>query len=87
MCAQQRPLQEPIVSCDLGKLYNKDALIEFLLDRSAFGDGDEICGHIRSLKVRSGAFPHGAILKADRKITFAAGRQNTHTHTKHYAKI
>ena len=52
MCAQQRPLQEPIVSCDLGKLYNKDAVIEFLLDRSAFGDGEEICGHIRSLKVR-----------------------------------
>jgi hypothetical protein len=40
------------VSCELGKLYNKDAMIEFLLDRSAFGDGEEICGHIRSLKVR-----------------------------------
>jgi Rtf2 RING-finger len=39
------------VSCDLGKLYNKDAVIEFLLDRSAFGDGEDICGHIRSLKV------------------------------------
>ena len=53
---KQRPLQEPIVSCDLGKLYNKDALIEFLLDRSAFGDGEEICGHIRSLKVRGALF-------------------------------
>jgi len=50
-CAlSKRPLQEPIVSCELGKLYNKDAVIEFLLDRSAFGDGEEICGHIRSLK-------------------------------------
>jgi len=50
-CAlSKRPLQEPIVSCDLGRLYNKDAMIEFLLDRSAFGDGEEICGHIRSLK-------------------------------------
>ncbi|KAH9990493.1 Rtf2 RING-finger-domain-containing protein [Russula vinacea] len=50
-CAlSKRPLQEPIVSCDLGKLYNKDAVIEFLLDRSAFGDGEEICRHIRSLK-------------------------------------
>ena len=48
----QKKLQEPIVSCALGKLYNKDALIEFLLDRSAYGDGEEICGHIRSLKVR-----------------------------------
>jgi len=50
-CAlSKRPLQEPIASCELGKLYNKDAVIEFLLDRSAFGDGEEICGHIRSLK-------------------------------------
>ncbi|KAI0668596.1 Rtf2 RING-finger-domain-containing protein [Trametes maxima] len=50
-CAlSKRPLQEPIVSCSLGKLYNKDALLEFLLDRTSFGDGEEICGHIRSLK-------------------------------------
>jgi len=44
------PLQEPIVPCALGKLYNKDALLEYLLDKSAFGDGEEICGHIRTLK-------------------------------------
>jgi hypothetical protein len=43
-------LQHPVVSCDLGKLYNKDAIIEYLLDKSAYGDGEEICGHIRSLK-------------------------------------
>ncbi|KZT09049.1 DUF602-domain-containing protein [Laetiporus sulphureus 93-53] len=50
-CAlSKRPLQEPIVSCSLGKLYNKDSLLEFLLDRGAYGDGEEICGHIRSLK-------------------------------------
>jgi len=50
-CAlSKRPLQEPIVSCALGKLYNKDAIIEYLLDKSAYGDGEEICGHIRSLK-------------------------------------
>ncbi|KAJ1310774.1 hypothetical protein OPQ81_009295 [Rhizoctonia solani] len=50
-CAlSKRPLQEPIVSCVLGKLYNKDAMIEFLLDRSAYGDGEEICGHVKSLK-------------------------------------
>lgn len=42
-----------MVSCALGKLYNKDAMIEFLLDRSIFGDGEKICGHIRSLKVCS----------------------------------
>lgn len=50
--AYQRPLQEPIVSCALGKLYNKDSVLEYLLDKSAYGDGEKICGHIRSLKVR-----------------------------------
>ncbi|THU90798.1 DUF602-domain-containing protein [Dendrothele bispora CBS 962.96] len=50
-CAlSKRKLQEPIVSCALGKLYNKDALLEYLLDKSAYGDGEKICGHIRSLK-------------------------------------
>jgi len=50
-CAlSKRELLEPIVSCNLGKLYNKDALLEYLLDRSAYGDGERICGHIRSLK-------------------------------------
>lgn len=41
------------MSCALGKLYNKDAIIEYLLDRSVYGDGEEICGHIRSLKVHN----------------------------------
>ena len=36
----------------LGQMYNKDAILEFLLDRGAYGDGEEICGHIKSLKVR-----------------------------------
>jgi len=50
-CAlSKRPLQEPIVSCALGKLYNKDALLEYLLDKTAYGDGAKICGHIKSLK-------------------------------------
>lgn len=50
-CAlSKRPLQEPVVSCALGKLYNKDALLEYLLDKSAYGDGAKICGHIKSLK-------------------------------------
>ncbi|KAJ7771877.1 DUF602-domain-containing protein [Mycena metata] len=50
-CAlSKRRLQEPVVSCALGKLYNKDAIIEFLLDRDAYGDGENICGHVRSLK-------------------------------------
>jgi len=50
-CAlSKRQLQEPIVSCALGKLYNKDAILEYLLDKSSYGDGEVICGHIRSLK-------------------------------------
>ncbi|RHZ51228.1 hypothetical protein Glove_481g87 [Diversispora epigaea] len=50
-CAlSKRLLQEPIVSCALGKLYNKDAIIEYLLNKSAYGDGDIICSHISSLK-------------------------------------
>lgn len=47
----QRPLEEPIVSCALGKLYNKDAIIEYRIDKTAYGDGEAICRHIRSLKV------------------------------------
>ncbi|KIM33831.1 hypothetical protein M408DRAFT_60513 [Serendipita vermifera MAFF 305830] len=50
-CAlSKRPLQEPIVSCELGKLYNKDAIVEYLLDKTTYGDGAKICGHIKSLK-------------------------------------
>jgi len=50
-CAlSKKRLQEPVVSCRLGRLYNKDALIEFLLDRTSYGDGKDICGHVRSLK-------------------------------------
>ncbi|KAG6812383.1 hypothetical protein H0H92_003064 [Tricholoma furcatifolium] len=50
-CAlSKRKLEEPVVSCALGKLYNKDSIIEYLLEHSAYGDGESICGHIRSLK-------------------------------------
>lgn len=50
-CAlSKKPLSSPVVSCGLGKLYNRDAILEFLLDRTAYGDGDLICKHIKSLK-------------------------------------
>ncbi|KAG2224147.1 hypothetical protein INT45_000162 [Circinella minor] len=50
-CAlSKQPLQTPIVSCGLGKLYNQDAIIEYLLDKNAYGDGDKICSHISSPK-------------------------------------
>ncbi|KAJ3109258.1 Protein RTF2 [Phlyctochytrium planicorne] len=46
-CAlSKEPLQKPVVACRLGRLYNKDKVLEFLLDRKAFGDGEDIAGHI-----------------------------------------
>lgn len=50
-CALSKlPLEQPVVSCGLGKLYNQDAIIEYLLDHNAYGDGDKICSHITSVK-------------------------------------
>ncbi|KAF7728514.1 Protein RTF2 [Apophysomyces ossiformis] len=50
-CAlSKQPLEQPIVACALGKLYNQDAIIEYILDKSAYGDGDQICSHISSIK-------------------------------------
>ncbi|KAI9312818.1 Rtf2 RING-finger-domain-containing protein [Dichotomocladium elegans] len=50
-CAlSKQPLQTPIVSDGLGKLYNQDAIIEYFLNRAAYGDGDKICSHIKSTK-------------------------------------
>ncbi|KAF9918970.1 hypothetical protein FBU30_011218 [Linnemannia zychae] len=46
----KKSLSSPVVACGLGKLYNRDAILEFLLDRTAYGDGDVICKHIKSLK-------------------------------------
>lgn len=43
-------LEQPVVSDGLGKLYNQDAIIEYLLDPTIYGDGDKICSHITSLK-------------------------------------
>lgn len=42
----QRELVKPIVACELGKLYNKESIIEFLLDRSIC----DVTSHIRGLK-------------------------------------
>jgi hypothetical protein len=56
-CALSKaPLTEPVVSCALGKLYNKDAIIEFLIERGKYGDGEEICGHVKKVKVLSHIF-------------------------------
>ncbi|CAO3687982.1 unnamed protein product [Umbelopsis vinacea] len=50
-CAlSKNPLLAPIAACALGKLYNQDAIIEYLLDKTAYGDGDQICAHVTSMK-------------------------------------
>lgn len=49
-CAlSKEPLQVPIVACKYGRLYNKEAIIKFLLDRKTFSDVDSL-PHIKSLK-------------------------------------
>ncbi|KAK4812888.1 LOW QUALITY PROTEIN: hypothetical protein QYF61_024244 [Mycteria americana] len=50
-CAlSQEKLCRPIVACELGRLYNKDAIIEFLLDKSADKTPMEAASHIKSIK-------------------------------------
>ncbi|NXS12848.1 RTF2 protein, partial [Neodrepanis coruscans] len=50
-CAlSQEQLRRPIVACELGRLYNKDAVIEFLLDKSPDKAPVESASHIRSIK-------------------------------------
>ncbi|OLY83683.1 Protein RTF2-like protein [Smittium mucronatum] len=51
-CALSKlPLSEPIVSDKMGKLYNKESILKYLLDKEgAFGDADNICWYIKSMK-------------------------------------
>ncbi|KAM4741057.1 replication termination factor 2 [Anableps anableps] len=50
-CAlSQEKLRRPIVACELGRLYNKDAIIEYLLDKSAERPNAEAVTHIRGMK-------------------------------------
>ncbi|XP_041483879.1 replication termination factor 2-like [Lytechinus variegatus] len=42
----QEKLRQPIVACELGRLYNKEAVLEFLLDKS----NSESAQHLKSLK-------------------------------------
>uniref|UniRef100_A0A8C8VK76 Replication termination factor 2 n=1 Tax=Pelusios castaneus TaxID=367368 RepID=A0A8C8VK76_9SAUR len=46
----QEKLSRPIVACELGRLYNKDAIIEFLLDKSSDKSLVQAASHIRSIK-------------------------------------
>lgn len=43
-------MREPIVACRLGRWYNKDAVLTYLLDAESFGDMRSLCAHIKKLK-------------------------------------
>ncbi|KAJ1825523.1 Replication termination factor 2 [Coemansia sp. RSA 2703] len=50
-CAlSERQLEPPIVGDGIGRLYNREAILEYLLDNNAFGDNKSTCSHIKSLK-------------------------------------
>ncbi|KAJ2821574.1 Replication termination factor 2 [Coemansia erecta] len=50
-CAlSKQPLRLPVVGDALGRLYNRESILEHLLNPKAFGDSDKICKHITSLK-------------------------------------
>ncbi|XP_037535757.1 replication termination factor 2 [Nematolebias whitei] len=50
-CAlSQEKLRRPIAACELGRLYNKDAVIEYLLDKTAERPNTEAVAHIRGIK-------------------------------------
>ena len=55
---------QPVVLDQIGKLYNKVAILEFLLDRTSYGDGESICGYIRSMKVSYQLWLHICFLLA-----------------------
>ena len=47
----QEPLDKPVVACELGRLYNKEAIIEKLLNAKSEGQStDNTADHIKSLK-------------------------------------
>ncbi|WVQ99520.1 hypothetical protein IAU59_006656 [Kwoniella sp. CBS 9459] len=51
LCAlSKKPLSRPVVLDPLGKLYNKDAVLEYFIDKTKYGDGEQICGYLKGLK-------------------------------------
>ncbi|XP_067928859.1 replication termination factor 2-like [Watersipora subatra] len=48
-CISQLPLRLPILACEYGNLYNKESILELLLDKSKY-EGQAKFTHIRSLK-------------------------------------
>lgn len=47
----QQPLQKPIVACELGRLYNKESILQMLIDK---GEKPPNIRHIKNLKVQYG---------------------------------
>ena len=69
-CLSQAKLVKPIVACELGRLYNKEAIIEKLLNDKSEGsnaNSDGTADHIKSLKVRN--------------FSLSLSHTQTHTHT------
>jgi len=50
-CAlSQAPLQQPEVACELGRIYNKDSVIEALLNKASAEEAPIMISHIKSLR-------------------------------------
>ena len=79
-CAlSEAELRTPIVCCELGNLYNKEAVLEYLLDKSSVTT--DIASHIRSLKdvkelklTTNPAFEQKSMEHADSYLDFQASR-------------
>ncbi|KAK9476264.1 Rtf2 RING-finger-domain-containing protein [Lipomyces japonicus] len=46
----KNPLEQPVVSDCFGRLYNKDAVLEWLISPEKYGDGEYVAVHLKSLK-------------------------------------
>ncbi|GLC35862.1 hypothetical protein PLESTM_000376500 [Pleodorina starrii] len=64
-CAlSSQPLRPPIVACGLGRLYNKDALLQFLLaKRGRVSQPEELLQYANQLRVAAGGLDHINSLK------------------------
>lgn len=79
-CAlSQAELREPVVCCELGNLYNKEAVLEYLIDKSSVTS--DVASHIRSLKdvkelnlTHNPAFEQKSTEQADSYLDFQASR-------------
>ncbi|KAJ1654698.1 Replication termination factor 2 [Dispira simplex] len=50
-CAlSKRPLKAPLVGCGVGNIYNKEAVIEYLLHPDKFSEARFICPHVKTLR-------------------------------------